>query len=108
VGLSGRNLISTLRTYAKTDHYLGKHVLSFSYEDAPRNDNLTTPAPGFEKVDNVTNFDARNFRVRLSDTWSVKPNLILTTRVATNQAPRIWGSYSEPVGTAGKGILKGA
>jgi len=108
VGLSGRAVDDRDRTYVKTDHILGNHKITFGYEDTPNDTGGTsTSAVGYEKLEGRT-FDARQYRVRLSHTVTLKPNLLLSTRVAINNVPRIWGNFSQPSGTIAAGVLKGA
>ena len=105
VGVSGRATDDVYRTYVKTDHNLGNHRITFGYEDTPHMIDHTTSAPGWDKLQG-TNFDTRPFRVRIQDTWIVKPNLLLTTRVATNQVPRIWAIIASLPATSPKGFSR--
>lgn len=100
VGLGGRNVIDRDRTYLKTDHVMGRHNINFAWEYTPRDKDTTTPAIGWEQLEGQL-FDRGQFRGRVSDTVTVKPNLILSARVAVNRAPSVWGNYSFPSGNEG-------
>lgn len=90
----------------KLDAELGRHRLSFGYDDIARKNQLW-PGVAFDPEIGSSHFaDSRQWRFRFSDYWTLRPNLLFGFRTGISRNTRTLGTQGLPsaVGATNAGL----